>query len=264
MKIPFIKMHGAGNDFILVDDRQETFPISDASFLEKIGTRRTGVGCDGIILIQPSQTADVRMRFFNPDGQEQDMCGNGARCFARLAFDIGAAPEKMQIQTRAGKIEATVKGDQVTLLLTDPKDWKLDLDVGLDRSLDFVNTGVEHAVLRVDDLGAVDVDSLGRNVRFHDLFSPLGTNANFVQVESDGTLSLRTYERGVEAETLACGTGAAATAVIAQKRGWVDLPVAVHCAGGYDLVIDSGSNGTTLSGGAEYVFSGELEYGNWI
>lgn len=257
-------MHGAGNDFIVVDDRELTFPIHDQAFLAYIGTRRTGIGCDGIILIQPSATADLRMRFFNPDGNEQDMCGNGARCFARLAYDLGAAPAKMEIETCAGTVQAEVVGSQVRLQLTCPRDWRMGLDAGLDWPVDFVNTGVPHAVVRVDDLAALDLPRLGKQLRHHPLFSPEGTNANFIKIEADATVSIRTYERGVENETLACGTGAAAAALIAAKHGWIDLPVAVHCAGGYDLVIDSGADGTTLSGSAEYVFEGEVEYGNRI
>lgn len=257
-------MHGAGNDFIMADDRELLFPLDDTAFIRRIAARRTGIGCDGIILLQPSESSDLKMRFINPDGNEQDMCGNGARCFARLAFDLGAAPEKMAIETQAGLVRAEVLGDQVRLILTDPSDWRMGLDAGLQRPVDFVNTGVPHAVVRVEDLQGLDLPGLGSALRHHGLFAPNGTNANFVKVEADATLSIRTYERGVEAETLACGTGAAAAALVAAQRGWVGLPVAVHCAGGYDLTVDSGSAGTTLSGGAEYVFEGEVGYGDRV
>jgi diaminopimelate epimerase len=134
----------------------------------------------------------------------------------------------------------------------------------LEWPVDFVNTGVPHVVVRVEELEDLDLPRLGNRLRHHEMFAPEGTNVNFVKVEADATLSVRTYERGVEAETLACGTGATAAALVAAKHGWVELPVAVHCAGGYDLLIDSGANGTTLAGGAEYVFEGEIEYGNRI
>ena len=264
MKIPFKKMHGAGNDFIMVDDRARVFPIEDKAFIEKIASRRTGIGSDGIILLQVSDCADLKMRFINPDGNEQDMCGNGARCFARLAYELGAAPEKMTIETAAGMLHATVATDTVCLELTTPTDWRMKLDAGLEQPVDFVNTGVPHVVVRVNDLETLDFSVLGSQLRHHALFAPEGTNANFVKVETDATLSVRTYERGVEAETLACGTGATATALIAAKHGWIKLPVTVHCAGGYDLVIDSGDGGTTLSGGAVTVFEGEIEYGNRV
>jgi diaminopimelate epimerase len=264
MIISFTKMHGAGNDFIMVDDRDRSFPLTDKPFIERIASRRTGIGCDGILLIQPSEVADFRMRFINPDGGEQDMCGNGARCIARLAHDLGVAAEKMAIETGAGIVKAKVLENQVRLDLTDPTDLQLDLPVELEWTVDFVNTGVPHAVAWVDDVAAVDLPKFGRLIREHALFAPSGTNANFAKVEADGSLAVRTYERGVEAETLACGTGAAAVAALAAERGWVKLPVAVHCAGGFDLVIDSIPEALSLTGGAEYVFSGEVEYGNRV
>lgn len=264
MKIPFTKMHGAGNDFMMVDDRDLTFPLANKEFVQRIAARRTGIGCDGIILLQPSDTADFRMRFINPDGGEQDMCGNGARCIARLACDRGIAPAGMKIETGAGIVHAEVLDDLIRLDLTDPTDLRLDLEAGLEWRVDFVNTGVPHAVAWVEDVQDVDLPVCGSALRYHKLFEPKGTNANFARVEADGTLSMRTYERGVEAETLACGTGAAAAAVLAAGRGWVKLPVSVHCAGGHDLVINTVCGTTTLTGGAEYVFDGEIEYGNRV
>lgn len=264
MKILFTKMHGAGNDFIVVDDRALVFPIGDTAFLRRVAARKTGIGCDGIILLQPSEIADLKMRFINPDGNEVGMCGNGARCFARRAFDLGAVPKKMVIETRAGIVRAEVMGKTICLTLTDPSDWRWTLDAGMEWPVDFVNTGVEHAVVRVDDLETVDVHVLGGKLRHHGLFAPAGTNANFVKVEADATLSLRTYERGVEAETLACGTGAVAAALVAARHDWIQLPVAVHCAGGYDLTVGLDAGNVTLSGGATTVFEGEVEYGNRI
>ncbi|MEI6893025.1 MAG: diaminopimelate epimerase [Pontiella sp.] len=264
MKIPFTKMHGAGNDFIMVDDRLLIFPLDDRAFIAEICARRTGVGCDGILLIQPSESADFRMRFINPDGGEVDMCGNGARCIARLAFDRGVAPADMKFETGAGLVRAKVLAETVRLDLTTSVDMQLDLESNLEWPLDFVNTGVPHAVAWVDDLQAVDVPRFGKQIREHALFAPGGTNANFAKVEADGSLSVRTYERGVEAETMACGTGAAAVAGVAAQKGWVSLPVTVHCAGGFDLVIDSIQGTTTLTGGAIKTFEGTVEYGNRV
>lgn len=152
--------------------------------------------------------------------------------------------------------------EQVQIVLTEPKDLKLERDAGMDRPLDFINTGVEHAVVWVDDPAEIDVPVFGKVIREHPLFLPVGTNANFAKVELDGSITLRTYERGVEAETLACGTGAAAVGLIAAEKGAVSLPVTVHCAGGYDLVIDLVCGKATLTGGAEYVFEGTVEYGD--
>lgn len=264
MKIPFTKMHGAGNDFIVVDDRAQTFPLKDEAFIQRIASRRTGIGCDGILLLQPSDSADLRMRFINPDGGEQNMCGNGARCVARLAHDIGYAPSEMMIETGAGLVHAEVLDKQIRLKLTAPTDLKLDLAMGLDRAVDFVDTGVPHAVVWVDDVSAIDLPRSGRAIRMHEQFAPNGTNASFAKVEADGSLSLRTYERGVEAETLACGTGATAAAILAAEHEWVKLPVTVHCAGGHDLVIDMVHGEITLMGGAEKVFDGEVDYGNRV
>ena len=262
MKISFAKMHGAGNDFIMVDDRDLTFPLEDTLFIQQISARSTGVGCDGVILLQSSDSADFRMRFINPDGSEVDMCGNGARCIAQWAFSLGAAPARMTIETQAGPLHAQVSSDDVCLELTPPSDVELDLDLGLGWTSDFVNTGVPHVVVWLDNVQSIDLIKIGRAIRDHDRFAPQGTNANFAQVEPDGTLTVRTYERGVEAETLACGTGATAAAVVGAQRGYIALPVAVHCASGFDLVIDSIQEKTTLTGNAVKVFEGEIEYGN--
>ncbi len=264
MKIPFTKMHGAGNDFIMVDDRALLFPVNDTEFIARISSRRTGVGCDGLLLIQPSDRADLRMRFINPDGGEQDMCGNGARCIAKLAFDRGLVSKTMVIETGAGLVQAEILGSQVRLGLTDPVDLKLGLDAELEWPVDFVDTGVPHGVVWVNEVQLIDLYVLGAEIRYHSLFKPNGANANFAVIEADGSISIRTYERGVEAETLACGTGATAVAVIGAERGLVNFPVTVHCAGGFDLVIDSVQGTTTLSGGAETVFAGEIEYGNRV
>ena len=264
MKIPFTKMHGAGNDFIVVDDRDRSFPVDDHEFIAGICARRNGVGSDGVILLQPSDCADLRMRFINPDGGEVEMCGNGARCFARKAYNLGAVPAAMTIETMAGPVRAEVFGEQIRLELTDPADLQIDLDLGLDWPSDFVNTGVPHVVAWVDDVQAVDLVTMGRAIRYHEHFSPAGTNANIAKVEADGSLTVRTYERGVEGETLACGTGAAAVGVLAARRGWVSLPVSVHCASGYDLVIDHAQGMTSLSGNAETVYEGIIEYGNRV
>ncbi len=264
MKIPFTKMHGAGNDFIVVDDRTLTFPADNAEFIRQMASRRTGVGCEGIILIQPSESADLRMRFINPDGNEVEMCGNGARCFARFACELGAASAQMKIETVAGVVSAEVLGEQVRIDLADPSHLELNVDLGLSWPTDFVNTGVPHVVAWVDDLGDVDVAKWGRTIRYHEHFSPRGTNANFARVENDGSLSVRTYERGVEEETLACGTGAMAVAVLAAQRAWVSLPVSVHCASGHDLVVNRACGKTTLMGNAIKVFEGEMEYGDRV
>lgn len=268
MKIPFWKMHGAGNDFILIDDRAGRFPADNRAYINRIAERRFGIGAEGVILIQPSASADFRMRFFNPDGGEVEMCGNGARCVARLASEIGAAPSRMKFDTVAGLIRADVDAaGEVTLVMTEPKDWVFNgtLSVaGQDYTYHFVNSGVPHVVIELPDLAKADIHGLGRAIRYHDAFKPRGTNANFIQITGPDSLSVRTYERGVEAETLACGTGITACGLIAGKLGKVTTPVRITCASGDVLRVGftptaDGATSVTLTGPAVHVFRGEVE-----
>ena len=268
MIIPFWKMHGAANDFILVDDREETFPTDDHDWIARIASRNTGVGSEGLILIQPSDTADFRMRFFNPDGSEVEMCGNGARCVARLAKDIGAAPAQMSFDTVAGLIRAECKGDQMLLHMMEPKDWRMDQSLAINTQpwlYHSVNTGVPHVVVEVELLDSLDIQSLGSAMRHHGDFAPAGTNVNFYSHTSGNEIRLRTYERGVEAETPACGTGVVAAALVAGRVGKVQSPVHVIPSSGDTLEVGfeltkDGATGVTLLGPAEYVFQGTLEY----
>ena len=268
MKISFAKMHGAANDFLLVDDRQQTFPAGDRAWLAQVMARRTGVGSDGIMLVQPSTTGTFRMRFFNPDGGEAEMCGNGARCIARFAHDRGIAPAQMRIETVAGEVRADILGQRVRLVMTPPHDWRLNRQLtaeGRTWTYHFVNTGVPHAVIEVPDLASVDVARLGAAIRHHADFAPRGTNANFIAVTPEREVRVRTFERGVEAETLACGTGMVACALIAARLGRVTPPVRIRPASGdllevnFSLTADDARD-VTLLGPAEYVFEGELEY----
>jgi diaminopimelate epimerase len=268
VNLAFWKMHGAGNDFILFDDRRLTFPAADIRWIRRLACRRTGIGCEGVILLQPSAAADVRMRFFNPDGSEADMCGNGIRCVARLAHELGAAPARMHIETGAGLLSAELLGENVRLGMTPPRDWRLDAALtALDTEVrySFVNTGVPHAVVEVTDIDACRVAELGAALRRHAAFAPAGTNVNFAQVTGPHALRLRTYERGVEAETLACGTGITAAALIEARRGRVTPPVQVATGGGHTLAVDfrltpTGAEQVTLLGPAEHVFRGTVPY----
>lgn len=268
MKIRFWKMHGAGNDFILVDDRTGKFPARNTKWIRSVAARKTGIGCEGIILIQKSKKEDFRMRFFNPDGSEVEMCGNGARCVARLAHEIGAAPRNMKIETVAGILNATAMGGTVRLVMTDPKDWRLGRTVKIGgRKIDygFVNSGVPHVVVEMKNLSACDVQGLGSRIRYHRDFAPAGTNANFVRVTGLHSLDIRTYERGVEDETLACGTGIVASALVMGVLGRVRSPVKVTAASGDILTVgfkltDDGATDVTLLGPAVHVFQGIVQY----
>lgn len=269
MKIPFYKMHGAANDFILVDDRAGTFPIDDRAWIAWVSARRTGVGCEGVILIQPSQTSSFRMRFLNPDGGEVEMCGNGARCVARLAHEIGAAPARMTIETVAGQLQAEMTdGGLVRLTMTEPADWRPTLALRLGGetvACGFVNSGVPHVVVKVPDVASVDVARLGAAIRHHEEFKPKGTNANFVQVTGPSAIRVRTYERGVEAETPACGTGMVASALVLARAGRISLPAVVVPASGDTLHVGASVRegrwtDVTLTGPAEHVFRGEVDH----
>ena len=255
MRIRFAKMHGAGNDFVLIDDRDGDFPC-EREILAKIGARQTGVGCEGIILVQKSERADFRMRFFNPDGSEAELCGNGARCVAAFARKIGAAKaDQMRFETLAGDIGAEIVGEGlVKIAMPDPKDLRAN----------FVNSGVPHCIVPVADLARADVEGEGRRIRYSDEFAPAGTNVDFVVYRAPHDVSIRTYERGVEAETGACGTGSVAAALVGVAQHGLRFPVAVHTVKGFELVIDGTFDGgvfrsVTLTGPVARVFDGEME-----
>ncbi len=215
-KVPFIKMQGAGNDFVLVDARRPLAVALRASFAAKICDRKFGVGADGLLVIHRSRRADARMRIFNADGSEAEMCGNGARCLA-FYYALRSGKKRFCIETASGILEARIVGRAcVNLRMPDPTDIRLDRMVrvgGQTLEIDFINTGVPHAVVEVADLESVPVMRLGRAIRRHDFFMPAGTNVDFIRVRDSRRIDIRTYERGVEAETLACGTGSVAGAI---------------------------------------------------
>ncbi len=239
MKIPFMKMSGSGNDFILIDHRKPILQREHMKeFARKVCRRRISVGADGLIFIEPSEKADFRWQFFNADGSEAEMCGNGGRCAARFAYLKGIAGSSLTFETIAGVLSAQVEGKRVNLELTRPHGLKLDENLvveGKPLSVSSINTGVPHAVLFVDDVEGWDVVRMGRAIRNHSHFAPSGTNANFAQIGKDSHLVVRTYERGVEDETLACGTGLVASSLIAAFKGWVRSPVSVRTQGGETL-----------------------------
>ncbi len=242
MKIPFMKMSGSGNDFILIDHRK-SFLKEDRlkDFIRKVCQRRISVGADGLILIEPSQKADFKWRYYNADGSEAEMCGNGGRCAARFAYLKGIAGPSLKFETLAGILSAQVDGKRVKLEMTKPVGLKLDetlLMDGKEKVFSSINTGVPHAVFFVEDLESVDTIQMGRAIRFHSNFAPSGTNVNFIRLEKGSRLSIRTYERGVEDETLACGTGAVASALIAAFKGLVKSPVSIKTRGGEVLTVD--------------------------
>lgn len=267
--VPFTKMSGAGNDFIVIDHRVSFIPETEqAEFVRKVCRRMFSVGADGLILIENSELADFRWRFYNGDGSVAEMCGNGARCAARFAHSKGIAGVSMSFETLAGIIKAEISDDDsVRLRMTAPSDFKTDLSVVLDgqeRILSFVNSGVPHAVLFMEEDDEVPVREWGKIVRFHPLFQPAGTNVNFVQKIGENTIRVRTYERGVEDETMACGTGAVASALFAAVSGMAQSPVAVTTSGGecltilFDLQDGPQAENVFLQGPARIIYEGNL------
>jgi diaminopimelate epimerase len=267
--LPFTKMSGTGNDFIIIDHRRPFLRGIDlAEFARTICTRKFSVGADGLILIEMAPAADFRWQFFNADGSLAEMCGNGARCAARFAFAKKIAPANMRFQTLAGEIAAEMVGEEVKIKLTPPTSLQIGQRVTLEdgeQTVHSLNTGVPHAVLFVEENRSTPVHRLGREIRRHALFQPAGTNVNFVQLLPDGGLHVRTYERGVEDETMACGTGAVASAIIAALAGKVKPPVTVTTSGGEKLVIHfrltdhaAGADEIFLQGPALMIYEGML------
>ncbi len=238
--IAFSKLNGSGNDFLLIDDRRGAMRGVDLpAFVRKVCDRSRSIGADGAIFIGASRKADFRWNFFNADGSVAEMCGNGGRCAARFAVTRRIAGRRLAFETLAGLIRAEVSGRRVKLQMTRPHGTALGKSLtlkGRKIAYSFVNTGVPHAVIFVPDLEAIDLMGVGRGVRTHRVFAPRGTNVDFARVR-DGAVFVRTYERGVEGETLACGTGAVAAGLLAAAHGLVSPPVAVHTRGGEVLTI---------------------------
>ncbi|MDR1696277.1 MAG: diaminopimelate epimerase [Endomicrobium sp.] len=268
MDVNFSKLTAAGNDFVLIDNRDNIIDKKDyQSLAVKLCDRKYSVGADGIIFLEKSAEKDFKMKYLNSDGSHASMCGNGGRSIAMFAYEIGAAKEKMIFETDAGIINAEIMpGSRVKLDLYDPKDLKRDIKLEAESQkfdADFINTGVPHIVIFVDDIEKTDVFKYGRAIRNHKEFSPSGTNVNFVQAVKDNTLLVRTYERGVENETLACGTGITASAIIAGLKGLAKSPVNAVARGGDKLSVSFKADGekitdVILEGPAVIAFKGTV------
>ena len=265
--VKFQKMNGAGNDFVLFDNRDGSIRFS-ATEISRICNRHRGIGADGILLVEAPETdADFRMRYYNSDGGEAEMCGNGARCFARFAHQISGSASMLRFETPAGLIDAQISGELVTLTMSEPHDLRLNRDLKIGSGMvqiHSINTGVPHAVEFVDHLERIDVNARGSQLRWHDAFQPRGTNVNFVKKLSDHVIAIRTYERGVESETLACGTGVVASALLHALVHGVQNLIQVEVRGGDTLEVAFEREGehfhsVTLTGPADFVFSGELK-----
>ena len=270
--IPFSKMSGTGNDFIIIDNRDRLVEDDGLTeFIRNICRRKMSVGADGLILIESSDKADFRWRFFNSDGSLAEMCGNGARCAARFAYLNGIAGENLSFETEAGIINGQVKGGAAKVKIPDPADLHLDYTVDLEYgplTVSSVNTGVPHVVVMKDSVEEVDVFGLGREIRYHEAFAPAGTNVNFICQQKPGQLAIRTYERGVEDETLACGTGSIASALIAScKTDWTS-PISLVTRSGESVTIHFRESNHVftdvyLEGDARLIYTAELGEDAW-
>jgi diaminopimelate epimerase len=283
-KIHFTKMVASGNDFVVVENSHKTEGESHRALAKKICDRKYGVGADGLLLLEGSKKADIRMRIFNADGSEAEMCGNGARCtalyvsqeagpstssFDKLRTSLRAGKrtsgqQKITIETKAGIIDSEIIGDKVKIKLTDPEDVRLEIPIKVNNRtmrVNFITTGVPHAVIFTEGLEEIDIVPLGRAIRNHKKFLPRGTNVDFVEVVNKNAINVRTYERGVEDETLACGTGSAASALVfALKTGAKDK-VYVHTKSTEVLTVyfnsrDNSLKDIWLEGKARLAFQG--------
>ena len=289
-KIPFMKFSGAGNDFIVVDNRERVIdPKKMAAFVSGVCRRHLSVGADGLIFVEKSRKYDFRWRFYNNDGGEANFCGNGARCVARFAYLKKIAPKVMRFEGAAGVVEAEVDGEQVTVRVPEPSNIRLNIrlavpsyrrrrnDIPGQASVSHegtmleghaIDTGVPHFVYFVQDTSTAEIMGIGRPIRWHDTFKPGGTNVNFAQVVDRHTIKIRTYERGVEDETLACGSGALASALLTALVHKLESPITVLPLSGMPLrisFIQVGERFThlTLTGEARAVFDGQMRPEAW-
>lgn len=261
-------MNGAGNDFVLIDNRDGKIHLTRDQVV-RLCDRHRGVGADGVMLLVPSRTgkADWAWDFYNSDGSDAEMCGNGARCFGRYVQQKTGSNNGFTFESAAGIIAANFNDDRVTVNLTKPKDLRLNESVPLstgNATIHSLNTGVPHAVLYVPDADKAMVMQLGPEIRRHSHFGPRGTNVNFVQVVAPNHIRVRTFERGVEGETLACGTGVSASALISARVHKFASPVKVQVQGGDMLEVSFRDNGdgfddVRLTGPADVVFDGKIE-----
>lgn len=274
----FVKMSGGGNDFVVFDDRDRTFPVDGrVDLVARLCRRGLGVGADAVLLLQDDEEADVRMLYYNADGGEAPMCGNGAMCLARYALLVGAVTgPSLALRTGSGTFRAEVPDPDlpvVTLALVPPRDAEPDIDdLAVDpyRRVGFVNTSTPHLVALLDDAESLEdhpVRAEGSRLRHDPRWDPPGTNVNFIAVLDHGTVRMRTFEKGVEDETLSCGTGATASAILTAMWGLTASPVEVVTSGGTPLVVEfppppePGGLPThpRLTGHARIVYRGTLE-----
>ncbi|HNP32104.1 MAG TPA: diaminopimelate epimerase [Flavobacterium sp.] len=260
MKSTFYKYQGTGNDFIFFDNRQNNFPKSNVKLIEKLCDRRFGIGADGLILLENDNNTDFRMVYFNSDGNESSMCGNGGRCIVAFAKKLNLISDETTFIATDGLHYASVlDAGVISLQMKDVQEVRIEKDYV------FLNTGSPHHVMLVNDLDNLDVKADGAKIRYSDLYGKSGSNVNFVKQLSDDHFRLRTYERGVEDETLSCGTGATAAAIAMNALGKTNSHhIELDVEGGtlevsFDKLNDGYIN-VFLIGPATFVYEGEVEW----
>jgi diaminopimelate epimerase len=266
--LPFSKYSGCGNDFIMIDDRALFFPVKEDALIQKMCHRQKGIGADGVILLQPSQAYDFKMRIFNSDGHEAEMCGNGLRCLAKYMMELEIPEKSYAIETMNQILNVAFIQEQVKTSMPAPTFLNKDFTLNIDRTdyeCTYLDTGVPHLVIFVEDVEGVDVLGLGQKFRFHPFFAPRGVNVNFVEKTSENSLKIRTYERGVENETLACGTGCSAAAAVAVDKWKLGPKIYLKTHSSEILTIDLITNAqgeftsADQTGPAVRIFQGRFE-----
>ena len=266
-QLHFTKMNGAGNDFVMLDNRDGQLQLAREQ-IERLCDRHRGIGADGVLMLEPAANgATFRMRYYNADGGEAEMCGNGARCFARYANRTAGPFDELSFETPAGVIAAALQGENVTLQMSEPKDLELNVPIAVQNEAvccHYIDSGVPHVVVPVAHIDKVNVREFGSAIRHDEHFLPRGTNANFMETRGPNSIAIRTYERGVEDETLACGTGVVASALIYALTNDVAGPINVLVKGGDELQVGFERDGqrfsnVTLTGPADFVFEGTVE-----
>lgn len=266
MRWSFAKYVGSGNDFILFDNRAGNFPIFQ-SVIRRLCQRQWGIGADGVLLLENSTQADFRMRIFNSDGSEAEMCGNGLSCFAKWLASMGIQGQPYRIEVMQSLLVAVQVGNAICIEMGSPRNVQWNIPLRFDNHflrVHYLNTGVPHVVLFVEDIEKVNFKKLGSYIRNYSLWMPQGTNVTVAQQTENQRIKIRTYERGVEGETLACGTGATAAALTAARHYCCPSPVLIETRSGETLSIgftleDLKFSNVTLTGSAECIFQGEID-----
>jgi diaminopimelate epimerase len=268
LQVHFVKASGAGNDFVVLNNLDGQLGVDQSALARALCSRHSGIGADGLLVLEPSAKADFKMRYFNADGSSGGMCGNGGRCIALAAWLSGLVGRRCRFEALDFVYEAIIEEGRVRLSMKDPRDFRPDIAVdvgGVSYMCHAIDTGAPHAVVFVPDIESIDVDSVGRSLRNAHAFHPEGTNVDFVRLTGGASIEMRTYERGVEAETLACGTGSIASAAVSCYLHGLRFPVDVHVRSGEILRINANAQGgpitnVILEGPAVILFQGKIQY----